>query len=204
MTSLAATVLADHQQLQASRAKYDERYQSAEAASGRSAIVRDFITHVGFQQLTVFRVVCVFHRRRLTPLAMMVSRLIRHVYGAEMHYGANVAPGVLLVHGNGLVLSRAARVDTRCVLSQHVTLGISSGANRTAGGAPHLHHDVHVAPGSVLVGPISVGAHSKIAPNSVVMDSIPEWTLVTPAPAVVTKRARSSVPDHEAPAQHAP
>ena len=197
MTSFAATVLADHRQLQASRAKYDDRYRSDESDSGLAAIISDLATHIGFQQLTVFRLAAALHRCRLTPVAMVVSRIIRHVYGAEMHYAADVAPGILLVHGNGLVVSREAKIDAGCVLSQHVTLGISSGPNRTAGGAPHLHHDVHVAPGAVLLGPISIGARSKIAANAVVMESVPEGFVVEPAPVVVTKRAAATSPtDH--------
>lgn len=198
MTSFAATVVADHRQLQASRAKYDARYQSGVSTSDPVSIFKDFVTHIGFQQLTVFRMAAAFHRRGLTPLAMLLTRLIRHLYGAEMHYGADLAPGVLLVHGNGLVISREARVERGCVLSQHVTLGLSSGPNRTAGGAPHLLRDVHVAPGAVLLGPISVGPNSKIAANAVVMDSVPEGFVVTAAPTVATARRSSSGPTEAA------
>ncbi len=186
--TLRGDLVADHRQLQRSRVKYDDRFQGTDVDSSIRSMATDLVTHIGFQQLAAFRCASALHRRGITPLAMLASRLIRHLYGAEMHYAATIAPGILIVHGNGLVVSREARVDAGCVLSQHVTLGISSGADRTSG-APHLHHDVHVAPGAVLVGPITVGARSKIAANSVVMDSVPAGVVVAPAAHQVTERA---------------
>lgn len=178
--SLWATVQADHGEMQRLREKYDDRYEPGTARSGGVDIVKDLVTNVGFQQLAVFRLAQACHRRRLTPLAMLISRLIRHLYSAEMHYEAAVEPGIVLVHGNGLVISRAAAVGPRCQLSQNVTLGLSSGNGDRPGGAPRLHADVNVGPGAVLVGPIEVGPSAKVAPNAVVMSDVPSDTVVLP------------------------
>lgn len=184
--SLRSTIMADHRQLQASRERYDDRY-SESGTSAATAVVRDIVVHVGFQQLAVFRLASSLHRRRLTPLAMVVCRLIRLVYSAEMHWAADLQPGVLLVHGNGLVVSRSARVDAGCVLSQNVTLGISRGRDGKSG-APHLHENVHVAPGAVIIGPIVIGANSKIAPNTVVLESVAANSVISSGAAIVESR----------------
>lgn len=148
----------------------------------------DLVTHVGFQQLAVFRIAQAMYRCRLTPLAMVVSRLIRHLYGAEMHWAADVQPGVVLVHGTGLVISREASVGGGAVLSQHVTLGISRDRSTGRTGAPTLQPNVHVAPGAVLLGPIVVGEGTKVGANAVLDTSVPPFSLVQPAAAVVTER----------------
>ncbi len=181
MTSLLATVRADHDALLASQERYGDGHDS-----GRS-VVRALVTNIGFQQLAVFRCASWCAQRRLTPIAMLISRVIRHNYGAEMHWNAQIDPGVVIVHGNGLVVSRAASVGAGCILSQHVTLGISRGKDGSAGG-PRLEPNVQVAPGAVLVGPITVGAGSKIGPNVSVADDVAANSVVTAAPAVVGER----------------
>lgn len=182
----------DHAALCRSRHKYDSRYAGQGGAdTGWTAVVRDLITHVGFQQLTVFRLAQALHRRRLTPLAMVVSRSIRHLYGAEMHWAADVQPGVVLVHGTGLVISREATVGPGAVLSQHVTLGISRDRATGRSGAPTLEADVHVAPGAVLLGPIVVGEGTKVGANAVLDTSVAPFSLVQPVAAVITERRPS-------------
>ncbi len=186
--SLWATLQADHRALNNTRERYDDRFDVGEAPSGAKDLIKDLITNVGYQQLAVFRLAQALHRRRITPGAMLVSRLIRHLYGAEMHWEARVDPGIVIVHGNGLVVSRAAAVGPRCHLSQHVTLGLSSGGPGQEGGAPRLHADVHVGPGAVLVGPIEVGPNSKVAPNAVVLADIPPDTVVLPPESTTRSR----------------
>lgn len=186
--SIRDALLADHRQLQLSRARYDDRYDAEAMPSTARGVLRDLITHVGFQQLAVFRVASTLHRRGHQLPAMMISRLIRHFYGAEMHWGASIEPGILLVHGNGLVISRSAHVSAGCVLSQNVTLGIAGGGAET-GGAPRLLENVHVGPGAVLLGPIIVGPDSKIAANVVVSESVAERVIVKPAAISTSPRA---------------
>src|SRR5690606_22927250 len=114
--------------------------------------------------------------------------LIRHLYGAEIHWKAQIAPGVSIVHGTGLVISHAARVDAGCILFQGVTLGESVDAATGAIGAPHLGADVHVGPGASLLGPIVVGARSKVGAGAVLMQSVAASSLVMPAQAVISAR----------------
>jgi serine O-acetyltransferase len=185
---LREVLRADHEQLQATRLRYDTRFDDELPGTTWKGIVADLLSNVGFQQLFVFRLASAASRRGLTPIAMMCSRLIRHVYGAEMHWEASIEPGIVIVHGNGLVISRSAHVSRRCILSQHVTLGISTGRVGEPSGAPRLLENVHVAPGAVLVGPITVGPDSKIAPNAVVLESIPAHSIAGPAPLVVAPR----------------
>ena len=69
--------------------------------------------------------------------------------------------------GNGIVLSHAARVDSGCILFHNVTLGEGIDPETREVGAPHLEEDVHVGPGATLLGPITVGAGTKIQAGAV-------------------------------------
>jgi serine O-acetyltransferase len=125
---------------------------------------------------------------RVPLVPMVLSRLIRHVYGAEIHWRAKIAPGVSIVHGVGLVLSHAAEVGPGCILFQNVTLGESIDAASGRIGAPRLGAGVHVGPGATLLGPIEVGPASKVAAGVVLMESVPPSTLVMPPKAVISTR----------------
>lgn len=163
------------------------------ASAGALLLIRDLVTHVGFQQLAVFRCAASLHRRGLTPLAMVLCRVIRVVYSAEMHWATDVAPGILLVHGNGIVISRDARIGPGCVLFHNVTLGISRSSDGHDG-APQLEDGVHVGPGAVVMGPVTIGSRSKIGPNAVVVASVQPGVSVRAPQPVVSPRPASNEP----------
>jgi serine acetyltransferase/GT2 family glycosyltransferase len=166
-----ADIAADRDMLHATDARY-------RAAPRRGSLLGDAVQRIGFQLMIAYRVMRLTRQLRLGLLARIQSRLIRHVYGADIHWDAELAPGVVLVHGVGLVISHAARVETGCILFQHVTLGESMHPASRRVGAPTLEPHVHVAPGAVLLGPIVIGRESKIAANAVVTESVPARTVV--------------------------
>jgi serine O-acetyltransferase len=125
------------------------------------------------------------------PLAPQIaSRLIRHAYGSDVHWDAELEPGIVVVHGMGLAVSRAARVRSGVILFQHVTLGMGVDPETRALGAPTIERDVHVGAGSTLVGPITLGARSKITANCFVRASVPADSLVEAPPPTVSLRER--------------
>ncbi len=155
---------------------------------------------IGLQMMAAIRLMQWF-RDAGSPLgARICSRLIRHVYGAEVHWDARLAPGISIIHGVGLVVSHGAVVEEGCILFQNVTLGESLHPDTKERGAPHLEANVHVGPGCTLLGPITVGAGSKLMAGSVLTRSVPPRTLVTPAEVHVTARAAVQAP----PAKGAP
>ena len=181
--AFCAAVRADHDSVRYNREKYRGEQIS------RLQLASDLVTKVGFQMLVVYRVMRLFVAWRVPAIPKVVSRLIRHIYGAEIHWDTRIAPGVSIVHGVGLVLSHGAVVDEGCILFQNVTLGENRDPRSGIVGAPHLGRGVHVGPGATLLGPIRVGEGSKVAAHVVLMRSIPEGSLVTsPEPQVTTRR----------------
>jgi serine acetyltransferase/glycosyltransferase involved in cell wall biosynthesis len=180
--ALKAAVRADYESVRF----YRQKYRAEEIPPGRLAV--DLVCKVGFQMLAVYRLMRFFRACRVPVVPMVISRLIRHVYGAEIHWDAQLAPGVSIVHGVGLVISHAAVVDTGCILFQHVTLGEGIDATTGVVGAPALGRDVHVAPGAVLLGPIDIGDQTKVAAGVVLTQSVPARSLVLPPAPVVSSR----------------
>lgn len=188
LLSFVRAVRKDFGSVQRYRAKYHDEPLSLRALP--SAAVKK----IGFQMLSCVRVMHLFRDLEAPLLPMVVSRAIRHLYAAEIHWDARIAPGVSIVHGNGIVISHAARIEEGCILFHNVTLGEGIHPDTREVGAPHLEEDVHVGPGATLLGPITIGRGSKIMAGAVVTRSIPPYSLVTvPAPDV-RERSREREP----------
>lgn len=188
VAKLVDGVLGDHAAWRKARAKYHD-----DAASWTD-LPKDAVTKIGFQMMLAYRVMR-FLKDAGVPLGPEVaSRLIRHLYGAEIHWNADLQPGVCVVHGNGLVLSHAAKVGRNCILFQNATLGESMDPETGEVGGPTLQDDVHVGPGAVLLGPITVGEGTKIMAGAVLARSVPPYSVVMPAEPRVAERARKKKP----------
>jgi serine O-acetyltransferase len=181
---IVTSVVADYD----STRRYRGKYHNEQIPMSRLPV--DLVRKVGLQMLASIRVMQGLEAARLPLLPQVVSRLIRHAYGAEIHWRAAIEPGVSIVHGVGLVISHRARVEPGCILFQNVTLGEGIDPVTRVTGAPHLGRDVHVGPGATLIGPIHIGEGSKIMAGAVVTRSVPAGSVVKPADITVVERAK--------------
>jgi serine O-acetyltransferase len=184
--AMAQAVRADHAMMH----HYDSKYE-VDGRHAPTALGRDMVTRIGFQMLAACRFMH-FWTEVGVPLAPQVaSRLIRHLYGADVHWEADLEPGIVIVHGMGLAISRAARVEHGAILFKNVTLGLGIDPESRATGAPVVEHDVHVGAGTTLFGPIRVGARSKVTANCCLRTSVPPDSLVEAPVPTVSVRTRA-------------
>ena len=180
---LVGAIAEDHRVLVETTAKYDARQRDLGSPA------RTFVTNIGFQLVVAYRVMRFMRALGLPLGARFTSRAIRHLYGSDVHWDAELAPGLVVVHGFGMAIGYAARTAHGCILAQNVTLGVGHDAETGAQGGPDLRENVVVGPGAALIGPILIGAGSKIMAGCTVHQSVPPRTLVE-APAV-SMRPRS-------------
>jgi serine O-acetyltransferase len=182
LNTLRQSVLADYE----STRRYRGKYHAQDLSSGRLAPA--LVTKIGLQMLLGVRAMQALKSARVPFAPKLVSRLLRHLYGAEIHWDADIAPGISLVHGNGLVIGKDATVGPGCILFHNVTLGQGIDALTRQIGGPTLEADVHVGPGATLLGPIRIGAGTKIMAGAVLTESVPPRSLVrSPVPQVVSR-----------------
>jgi serine O-acetyltransferase len=171
---------------------YDAKYADGRRGSGDTGFARDAVTRIGFQMLVAYRAMRFLVDAGVPVAPMVVSRLIRHAYGSDIHWEAQFEPGVVLVHGMGLAVSAAARVEKGAILFQHVTLGMSRDAATARVGAPVVERDAHIGAGATIMGPVTIGAGSKVMAGCVVRASVPADSLVEASAPAVTVRARGA------------
>ena len=188
LTHLVESVREDHALAHRNGVKYAGKPDRPEAFP--AALVQK----VGLQMMAAYRLMRLFHGAGIPLLPRVMSRLIRHAYGADIHWDAELAPGVMIVHGMGMAVSYAARVGRGVVLSHNVTLGLGTHPETRESGGPTIEDDVVIGPGVTVLGPITVGARSKIMPGCLVLRSVPPDSVVEAAtPAVKPRSARRRV-----------
>ncbi len=177
-------VVADYRAMEEGRARYHG------ASESLARLPAALVTRIGFQMTTAIRAMHALRDARIPLGPQIASRLIRHAYGAEIHWDASIDPGLSVVHGNGIVVSHSAKIGEGCILFHNVTLGESYDAETKTKGAPTLGKGVHVGPGAVLLGPIVVGDGAKIMAGAIVTRSVPPNSVARPLPIeIVSKRS---------------
>jgi serine O-acetyltransferase len=118
--------------------------------------------------------------------ARLVSNISRFFSGIEIHPGATIGQGFFIDHGMGTVIGETAEIGDNVTLYHNVTLGGVSWEKVKR--HPTLEDHVVVGAGAQVLGPIVVGAHSRIGANSVVVKDVPPQSVVVGVPGRIKSR----------------
>jgi serine O-acetyltransferase len=119
-------------------------------------------------------------------LGRLVSHLGRMLSGIEIHPGARIGPGLFIDHGMGVVIGETAEIGSNVTLYHGVTLGGTSWKKGKR--HPTLEDDVVVGAGAKILGPITIGARTRVGANAVVVKNVPPDSVVVGIPGRVTHR----------------
>ena len=150
-------------------------------------------TYAGYKALAAYRIANRAYLKGFVTLAKLIADHARKHTGVEIHPAAKLGKGIMIDHGSGVVIGETAEVGDGCVLYQGVTLG---GTGKDTGKRhPTLENDVMVSAGAKVLGPLTVGAHSKIGAGSVVLKDVPPYSTVVGVPGRVVKQDGRRVAD---------
>lgn len=108
-------------------------------------------------------------RKALSAVRRVLWAFVRNVYGIELHDTARIGRRVRIEHHGPTIVDGNAVIGDECLIRQNVTIGLS----QQGSGAPRLGREVHIGPGAVLVGDITIGDRARIGPNAVVLVDVP-------------------------------
>jgi serine O-acetyltransferase len=136
--------------------------------------------------------VVLFHRlahglwgRGWTTLARVVSHCSRFLTGIEIHPGARIGRRLFIDHGMAVVIGETAEIGNDVTLYQGVSL---AGTSLERGKRhPTIEDWVVIGAGAAVLGPITIGRHSRIGAGSVVVHSVPAHSTVVGVPGKVVK-----------------
>lgn len=119
-------------------------------------------------------------------LARWLSQRARHRTGIEIHPGAQIGRRVFIDHGDGVVIGETTIIGDDVTIYQGVTLG---GTGKDVGKRhPTIGNGVTIGAGAKVLGPITVGNHSKIGAAAVVLKDVPDHCTVVGNPGRVVRK----------------
>jgi len=119
--------------------------------------------------------------------ARLLAHVARFLTGVEIHPGATVGRRCFIDHGMGVVIGETAEIGADVLIYQGVSLG---GTSLTKGKRhPTIEDYVVVGLGATVLGPVTVGRHSRVGAGSVVVSSVPAHSTVVGVPARVVGEA---------------
>ncbi|MDR0249675.1 MAG: serine O-acetyltransferase [Oscillospiraceae bacterium] len=152
-----------------------------------------FFLYPGFKALRAHRKAHRHYEKGHYFRARLISELSRRKTGIEIHPGAVLGKGVIIDHGQGVVIGETAVVGDYCTIYQGVTLG---GTGKDTGKRhPTLKNNVMVGAGARVLGPFTVGEYSKIAAGAVVLSEVPPHCTCVGVPARVVRLRGQRIDD---------
>ncbi len=145
-----------------------------------------FFTYGGFKALYRHRIAHWFYTHKMVFIAKMIAGGTRKKTGVDIHPGAQIAGGVFIDHGVGVVIGETAEIGTNVLIYQGVTLG---GTGKDTGKRhPTIKDNVMISAGAKILGPITIGENSKIGAGSVVLKDVPPNCTVVGVPGRIVKQ----------------
>ena len=140
----------------------------------------------GLHAIWLYRIAHACWRNGFLLVARGISHFARWITGIEIHPGATIGAGFFIDHGMATVIGETAEIGENVTLYHNVTLGGVSWEKVKR--HPTLGDHVVVGAGAQILGPITIGAHSRIGANSVVVKDVPPHSVVVGIPGRVKSR----------------
>jgi serine O-acetyltransferase len=127
--------------------------------------------------------------RALSLLARLLHRWTQAAAGMDLPSTIRPGPGLLLVHGWGIVVNKDCKIGSNVTLFNGVVLGrkdsITASGRETV--YPVVGSDVWIGPHAVIVG-VTIGEGAIVGPGSVVTKDVPPHCVVVGNPARILKQ----------------
>jgi serine O-acetyltransferase len=143
----------------------------------------EVMLYPGVWALGFHRVAHALFRARLFFLARVVNHLARFLTAIDIHPGATIGRNFFIDHGF-TVIGETAEIGDNVTIYQCVTLGGTSPDNGVAGKRhPTILDGAIIGSGAQVLGPITVGARSRVGANAVVTRDVADGAVMVGIPA---------------------
>ncbi|MBP1860453.1 serine O-acetyltransferase [Rhizobium herbae] len=155
-------------------------------------ILTPFLYFKGFLALQGHRIAHWLWHHNKAHMARHIQSRISEVLGVDIHPAARMGQGIMLDHGNGLVIGETAVVEDEVSILQDVTLG---GTGKETGDRhPKIRRGALIGAGAKILGNIEVGIGAKVGAGSVVVSPVAAHTSVAGVPARLVGKPNSDLP----------
>lgn len=152
-----------------------------------------FLAYSGLHAVWGYRLANRLWRWHWYSAARCYSQYIRFRTGVEIHPGATIGRRLFIDHGMGVVIGETAVIGDDVMMYHGVTLGGTSMTRERR--HPTIGDGVVIGAGASVLGAVTIGAHSIIGSNAVVVADAPPHSVLTGIPAKA--RAKTHPGDSE-------
>ena len=124
-------------------------------------------------------------------LARWISQIARRSTGIEIHPGATIGRNLFIDHGMGVVIGETAEIGDNVTLYHGVTLGGTNLQKQKR--HPTIEDHVVIGAGAKVLGAITIGAHSRIGANAVVVKPSPPNSVIIGVPGQIIVRSQGQI-----------
>jgi serine O-acetyltransferase len=140
-----------------------------------------FFNYPGLWAIWFYRIANRLYRRGLRFIPRFISAIGQFLTTVDIHPAATIGQRVFIDHGVGVVIGETTIIGNDVLIYQQVTLGgvsLSHGKRH-----PTIENNVVIGAGAKVLGNITIGEHSRIGANSVVLKNVPPHSTAVGIPA---------------------
>ncbi len=143
--------------------------------------------------LFLFRLTQVINRSMIAkvifyPYLLWYRYVVEWVWGIELPRKLTAGKGLIIYHGQGLVVNQGVVIGDNCVLRNSVTIGHKKLADGTFTACPRIGNNVDIGANVCIIGDVTVGDNVIIGAGSVVVKSVPDNCTVVGNPARILEK----------------
>ncbi|HWE64775.1 MAG TPA: serine O-acetyltransferase EpsC [Chloroflexota bacterium] len=153
----------------------------------------EVLLYPGLHALWAHRIAHRLYERDVPIVPRLISQISRVLTGGiEIHPGAQIGRRFFIDHGSGVVIGETAEIGNNVMLYHQVTLGATGWWKDKKSGQkkrhPTIEDNVVIGCGASILGPVTVGAGSKVGAMALVIDNVPPGSIVVTAPGTILPR----------------
>ncbi len=151
-----------------------------------------FLLIPGFRFVYFLRKSRYWREQRLWPVHWVYRLFLNHYrikYGFDIFDTTNIGKGLYLGHFGGVVINPLAQIGETVNIGQSVTIGKVNRGKKI--GVPTIGNRVWIGAHAIIVGNITIGDESLIAPGAYVNFDVPEKSVVLGNPGVIVSNKGS-------------
>lgn len=124
------------------------------------------------------------------PYLIFYRVLVEWFLCIELPWNTKVGKGLIIFHGQGLVINDGTIIGENVTLRHNTTIGNKQLLDGTFSKSPIIEDNVDIGSNVVILGPIVIGTNSIIGAGSVVVKNVEPNSMVAGNPAKLIKKLR--------------
>lgn len=123
------------------------------------------------------------YKKKLIRLSKIIDILNKKINKCVVYGSTSIGKNTVFAYsGIAVVIHKKAIIGENCMIGQCVTIGATEGAGNIKE-IPTLKNNVYVGAGAKIIGNITIGENTIIAPNAVVNKDVQPYSVVGGVPA---------------------